>query len=102
MFLALNRSTSPAFHHGYQRGAGTLHAIVGEPAKRRLLIGIGGDAVALDEDMLDVDLAAWVAGRDLPVAYLDGQLGGLSHPFAWPPRRTGKRNRLAATPSAPR
>src|SRR5262249_46567628 len=48
MFLALNRSTSPAFHHGYRRGAGTMHTIVGEPAKRRLLIGIGGDAAALD------------------------------------------------------
>src|SRR3954454_20924491 len=40
MFTALNRSTSPAFHHGYVGGAGTLHTIVGEPAKRRLLIGI--------------------------------------------------------------
>jgi predicted choloylglycine hydrolase len=102
MFLALNRSTSPAFHHGYRRGAGTLHTIVSEPAKRRVLIGIGGDAAALDEEMLDVDLAAWVAGRDLPVACLEGQLGGLSHPFEWPRRRAKKRARLAPTPSAPR
>jgi len=87
LFTALNRSTSPAFHHGYLRGAGTLHTIVGEPAKRRLLIGIGGDAAALDEDMLDVDLAEWVAGKDLPVTSLAGQLGGLAHPFEWPPTR---------------
>jgi predicted choloylglycine hydrolase len=114
LFLALNRSTSPAFHHGYQRGAGTLHTMVGEPARRRLLIGIGGDAAALDEDigersdavlrtaMLDVDLAGWVAGRDLPVAHLEGQLGGLSQPFEWPPRRASRRSRGDATPSAPR
>jgi predicted choloylglycine hydrolase len=102
LFTALNRSTSPAFHHGYQRGAGTLHTLVGEPAKRRLLIGIGGDAAALDEDMLDVDLAEWVAGRDLPVACLEGQLGGLAHPFEWPPPRASKRKRLAPTRSAPR
>ena len=43
LLLALREpSTSPAFHHGYRRGAGTLHTIVGEPAKKRLLIGIGG------------------------------------------------------------
>jgi hypothetical protein len=87
LFIALNRSTSPAFHHGYRRGAGTLHTIAGEPAKRRLLIGIGGDAAALDEDMLDVELAKWKAGENLPVAYLQGQLGGLANPFEWPPTR---------------
>jgi predicted choloylglycine hydrolase len=102
LFMALNRSTSPAFHHGYRRGAGTLHTMVGEPAKRRLLIGIGGDAAALDEDMLDVDLAAWVAGRNLAVDCLQGQLGGVSHPFEWPPRRARKRTRLIARRSAPR
>jgi predicted choloylglycine hydrolase len=90
LFTALNRSTSPAFHHGYLRGAGTLHTIVGEPARRRLLIGIGGDAAALDEDMLDIDLAEWVAGKDVPVAHLAGQLGGLSQPFEWPPARRRK------------
>jgi hypothetical protein len=91
LFTALNRSTSPAFHHGYLRGAGTLHTIVGEPAKKRLLIGIGGDAAALDEDMLDVNLDEWVAGKDLPVAHLDGQLGGTSRPFGWPLGRARKR-----------
>jgi len=35
IFSALNRSTSPAFHHGYTRGAGTLHTIVVEPNKPR-------------------------------------------------------------------
>lgn len=88
MFSALNRSESPAFHHGYTRGAGTLHTIVAEPPKRRILIGIGGDAAALEEDMLDVNFAQWLNGEDLPVAYLDGQLGGSSKPFEWPiPRR---------------
>jgi hypothetical protein len=95
LFTVLNRSTSPAFHHGYLRGAGTLHTIVGEPARRRLLIGIGGDAAALDEDMLDVDLAEWTAGKDLPLASLAGQLGGLASPFEWP--RARRRTRAVAT-----
>ena len=87
MFTALNRSVSPAFHHGYRRGAGTLHTIVAEPAKKRVLLGIGGDAAALEEDMLDVDLARWAAGEDVPVDHLDGQLGGMLRPFEWPVRR---------------
>jgi predicted choloylglycine hydrolase len=91
MFTALNHSASPAFHHGYLRGAGTLHTLVAEPAKKRLLIGIGGDAAALEEDMLDVDFGAWVNGTDLPIAHLEGQLGGLSRPFEWPVRRARKR-----------
>ncbi len=38
--------------------------------------------------MLDVNFAQWLNGEDLPVAYLDGQLGGSSKPFEWPiPRR---------------
>jgi predicted choloylglycine hydrolase len=95
MFTALNRSTSPAFHHGYLRGAGTLHTIVGEPSKKRLLIGIGGDAAALEEDMLDVDVGAWSGGNDLPITHLEGQLGGISRPFAWPvPRARKKLTRL--------
>jgi predicted choloylglycine hydrolase len=91
MFTALNRSTSPAFFHGYLRGGGTLHTIVGEPARRRLLIGIGGDAAALEEDMLDVSFDRWVAGEDLPVSQLQGQLGGMSKPVEWPPR-SGRQN----------
>ena len=55
--------------------AGTLHTVVGEPDKRRRLIGIGGDAAALEEDMLDFSPDEWVA-------HLDGQLGGMSRPFA--------------------
>jgi hypothetical protein len=90
MFTALNRSTSPAFHHGYRRGAGTLHTLVAEPGKRRLLIGIGGDAAALEEDMLDVSLDGWAAGEDLGVTHLEGQLGGMSQPFEWPVRRASK------------
>jgi predicted choloylglycine hydrolase len=90
LFTALNRSISPAFHHGYLRGAGTLHTIVAEPAKKRLLIGIGGDAAALDEDMLDVDFGQWLGGEDLSVDHLDGQLGGLSKPFEWPTPRKAR------------
>ena len=94
MFAALNHSRSPAFHHDYRRGPGTMHTIVGEPAKKRLLIGIGGDAAALEEDMLDVDFGRWRDGEDLPVTHLAGQLGGLAHPFEWPirKRRTVRRS----------
>ncbi len=95
IFSALNRSTSPAFHHGYARGAGTLHTIVVEPSKRRMLIGIGGDAAALEEDMLDVNLDQWRNGEDLPVAHLDGQLGGLTQPFEWPVSRKRKQTTYA-------
>ena len=98
MFIALNRSTSPAFHHGYLKGAGTLHTIVGEPSKKRLLIGIGGDAAALEEDMLDVDLDRWRKGEDLQVGHLDGQLGGTSRPFEWPLQRKRKRAARAGLP----
>jgi predicted choloylglycine hydrolase len=90
LFTALNRSTSPAFHHGYLRGAGTLHTIVAEPAKKRLLIGIGGDAAALDEDMHDVDFGQWLSGENLAVDHLQGQLGGLSRPFEWPAPRKAR------------
>ena len=93
MFTALNRSTSPVFFHAYLRWGGTLHTIVGEPARRRLLIGIGGDAAALEEDMLDVDFNRWIAGEDLPVSQLAGQLGGMSRPVEWPPRRRMKATR---------
>jgi predicted choloylglycine hydrolase len=87
MFLALNNSTSPAFHHGYLRGAGTLHTIVAEPAKRRVLIGIGGDAAALGEDMFDLNFDQWLHGDDLPIKQLEGHLGGMSRPFEWPIQR---------------
>jgi hypothetical protein len=73
IFKALNFSASPAFHN--YGNAQTLHTVVAEPAKRRLLIGIGGDAAALDEDMLDVDFKLWVAGEDLAIKQLKGQLG---------------------------
>jgi predicted choloylglycine hydrolase len=72
-FQALNFSASPAFHN--YGSVETLHTIVAEPARRRLLIGIGGDAAALDEDMLDVDFDRWVAGEDLPIIQLKGQFG---------------------------
>jgi hypothetical protein len=91
MFTALNRSTSPAFHHGYLKGAGTLHTIVGEPSRKRLLIGVGGEAAALEEDMLDLNLDEWLCGKDLPIAHLEGQLGGTSRPFEWPVPRARKK-----------
>ena len=72
-FKALNFSASPAFHN--YGNAQTLHTIITEPPKRRLLIGIGGDAAALEEDMIDVDFKLWVAGEDLPIEHLKGQLG---------------------------
>jgi len=88
MFATFNRSTSPAFHHGYRHGSGTMHTIVAECGRKRLLIGIGGDAAALEEDMLDVDFDQWLNGKDLPIAHLEGQLGGVSRPFQWPAGRT--------------
>ena len=57
------------------------------PGRRRLLIGIGGDAAALDEDMLDVDFPRWVQGEDLPVTQLKGQLGTKSPAFRLVVRR---------------
>jgi hypothetical protein len=72
-FKALNFPASPAFHN--YGNAQTLHTIVSEPGKRRLLIGIGGDAAALEEDMLDVDFKRWVDGENIPVRQLKGQLG---------------------------
>jgi len=71
-FSALNLSASPAFHnYGH---AQTLHTIAAEPVKGRLLIGIGGDAAALEEDMLDVDFGRWVGGEDLVTKQLKGQV----------------------------
>jgi predicted choloylglycine hydrolase len=93
MFAALNSSMSPAFHHGYLRGAGTLHTIVAEPGKKRTLIGIGGDATGLEQDILDVNLSRWCAGADLPITHLQGRLGGNSRPFEWPSSR--KRRKAA-------
>ena len=93
MFAALNRSTSPVFVHGHFV---TLHTIVGEPAKRRLLIGIGGDAAALEEDMLDVRFDRWLAGEDLSISQLQGQLGGMSNPVEWPLRRGKKAEKSRA------
>jgi predicted choloylglycine hydrolase len=96
MFTALNRSTSPVFIHGH---FGTLHTIVAEPAKRRVLIGIGGDAAALEEDMLDVSFDRWMAGEDLPISHLQGQLGGMSKPAEWPPRRRREKAEKALNPT---
>jgi hypothetical protein len=53
-------------------------------------IGIGGDAAALEEDMLDVDLDRSLNGEDLQAGHLEGQLGGTSRPFEWPIQRKRK------------
>ena len=73
-----------------------MHTLSAEPAKRRVLVGVGGDAAALDEDMLDIDFAAWVGGEDLPVKQLVGQLGGMYYPIDWPPRRKNKKKAAKA------
>jgi predicted choloylglycine hydrolase len=83
LYALLNNARSPAFHHGYATGAGTLHTIVTSPKDRTLLVGIGGDAPAVK-----LDLRAWVGGAALPCRVLQGQLGGNSRPFN--PKRPGK------------
>ena len=76
LFGRLNNSLSPVFDHRYAEGSGTLHTLVGTPARRRFLVGVGGDAVPQE-----IDVAAWVAGRPLGFAVLEGQLGGTARPF---------------------
>lgn len=91
LFMAFNQSTSPAFHHGYLRGAGTLHTLACEPEQRKMILGVGGDAEKLGRNRLEIDFAAWCAGKDLPVQFLSGDLGGRSKPLGWPPVRTSKK-----------
>jgi hypothetical protein len=40
--------------------------------------------------MLDISFDRWIEGEDLPVSHLEGQLGGMSKPVEWPPRRRKK------------
>lgn len=42
--------------------------------------------------MLDLDFGEWIAGKDLTIDHLDGQLGGMFKPFAWPPARKARRS----------
>jgi hypothetical protein len=42
--------------------------------------------------MMDVDFNRWIAGENLPVSHLEGQLGGMSKPVEWPPRRRSRRS----------
>jgi len=72
LFAALNAGGSPAFHHGYADGFGTLHTLVAEPAARRLTVGIGADAAPCV-----FDVAAWAAGDAPGVERLAGTLGDL-------------------------
>ena len=76
MFHALNASDSPAFHHGYTKGFGTLHTLVCEPAKRLRHVGSGGDAT-----QVSVDARLWSSGTALGFSDLRGQLGGKTMPF---------------------
>jgi predicted choloylglycine hydrolase len=76
LYALLNNSRSPAFHHGYATGAGTLHTIVTSPKDRTLLVGVGGDVAAQR-----MDLRAWAGGAMLPCQVLHGQFGGKSRPF---------------------
>jgi len=91
MFAALNGSTSPAFFKNYDRGrSGTLHTLVTEPSARRALIGVGGDASAFPNASLDIDFREWTEGIDVAAPQLEGQLGGLTNPYAWPRKRITK------------
>jgi predicted choloylglycine hydrolase len=83
LYANLNNSTSPAFHHDYLQGSGTLHTMVTEPANRRVIFGVGGDAGLAGHDMIDLDLRAWRDGGNLGVTRLAGQLGGTSKPLVW-------------------
>jgi hypothetical protein len=65
-------------------------------------IAVGGDAAALEEDMLDVNLDEWLRGKDLPIAHLEGQLGGMPQPFEWPIPRAGKKKDNDRRPRARR
>jgi predicted choloylglycine hydrolase len=76
LFGLLNNSRSPAYHHGYVKGAGTLHTIVTSPKDRTMLVGVGGDVVAIK-----LDLAAWAVGAPLPCRTIEGTLGGTYRPF---------------------
>lgn len=96
LFAWLNNSRGPAFHHGYVKGAGTLHTIVCDTAGRAMLIGIGGDAKPAR-----LDLAAWRDGQDWPIVALSGQLGGRSNPFPppkGPARQTTSSSRSVVSP----
>ncbi len=75
LFFRLNASGSPVFAHGYTRGGGTLHSFVCDAARRKMLVGVGGDATPAV-----IDFGAWVAGGALPVEQLKGQLGGRLKP----------------------
>ena len=76
LFTLLNASDSPVFDHGYAKGQGTLHTFVCTPAKREMLVGVGGDAAPVR-----INLKDWRNGAPIAPARLEGQLGGKLHPF---------------------
>jgi predicted choloylglycine hydrolase len=76
LFRALNDSLSAVFDHRYTTGSGTLHTIVCTPAERRMLAGVGGDAMPGT-----IDFGRWVSGHPLGLEALEGQLGGTARPF---------------------
>ena len=85
LFNALNGSLSPVFDHRYASGSGTLHTIVGIPADRKILVGVGGDAAPAT-----IDVGHWTAGDPLGLDALEGQLGGTAKPFE-PGRRVNSK-----------
>lgn len=84
LFRLLNKSDSPAFHHGYTSGAGTLHTIVCSPKDKTFLVGVGGDAQAMR-----LDLNSWSRGENLLFRSIKGQLGGTTLPYQ-PKSRTSE------------
>ncbi len=69
LFRALNDADSPAFHHGYARGFGTLHTIVCDPGAGVALIGIGADC-----PVFRADVRAWAKGERLGTGVLEGRI----------------------------
>jgi predicted choloylglycine hydrolase len=76
LFVALNHGDSPVFDHGYRSGSGTLHTFVCEPAKRIMLVGVGGDA-----SPQSIDFENWTRGMSLGLSTLKGQLGTIERPY---------------------
>ena len=70
LFKALNEGQSPAFHHSYAGGFGTLHTMVCDPASRTVVIGIGANAAPQT-----FDLSRWQFGGTFAAHSLQGALG---------------------------
>ena len=69
LFRALNAADSPAFHHAYTRGFGTLHTVVFDPGAGVALVGIGADCPPFR-----ADVSAWAIGETLSTKVLEGRI----------------------------